>query len=108
MRSVLGADDWLEPLHVQTIAATLALPVLADRVEHLGRAADESLALAPIAAQRLEILWAHAPHLVRKLLVEPEPGMALREVSQLEAEDHVLGRAPRMQVHDIRERAAAP
>ena len=51
--AVAHADDGLEALHVQPVGvAARLLPVLGQRVEHLGRAAGEGLALAPVGAQR--------------------------------------------------------
>ena len=48
---VVAADERLEALHVQAVAVAVRVPVLVDRVEQLGRAGDERLALAPVGAE---------------------------------------------------------
>src|SRR4051812_11268401 len=90
--ALLGlAEDGLEALHVQAVAVAMLLPVVVERVEQLGRAGDEPLALLPVGAQLLEVLGLEAPHLARVLLVQAEAVVALRHLAQLLAEDHVLG-----------------
>ena len=43
------------------------------------------------------------PLLAGELLVQAEAGVALVDVAQLGAEDHVVGGARRVQVHDVGE-----
>src|SRR5439155_21633533 len=52
---VAPADDRLEALHVQAVAIAVAAPVVLHRVEHLGRPADERLAVGPVRAELLEV-----------------------------------------------------
>src|SRR4051794_16994661 len=101
------ADDRLEALHVQVVAVRLALPAVAHGVEHLRRPADERLAVAPVRAQLVEVVRAHAAHLVRVLLVQAKAVVLLRHAPQLLAEDHVVGGARRVQQDDVVERLAA-
>src|SRR3954447_21139118 len=71
---VARADDGLEALRVQARRFTLALPVLAERVEEVAVPAREGLAVAPVRAQAVEVGRRHAALLGRDLLVEAEAG----------------------------------
>src|SRR4051794_32479749 len=51
----VAADDWLEALHMEQVQVSLALPVLADRVEHRPRAGDVGFALMPVRAEGVEL-----------------------------------------------------
>src|SRR3954447_10200556 len=104
--AVALADDGLEALHVQAIAVAGLLPVLAHRVEHVARAREEGLALAPVADEVVEVVGPDAAVLAGELLVQAEARVALGELAQLPAEDDLLARARRVQVHDVVELAA--
>src|SRR5215210_727457 len=67
--ALLGEPDLgLEALHVEAIAIALPLPVVLHRVEHVGGAREEGLALAPVGADLLEVGRRDAP----LLLGQPE------------------------------------
>ena len=51
----LAADHRLEALHVEQLGIAVPLPALAHRVEHLGRAREEGVALAPVGAEPVEV-----------------------------------------------------
>ena len=86
-RAVLAvalADDGLEALHVQPAAIAARLrPMRGQRVEQLGGAADERLALAPVRAQRIQIGRREPAVLAREPLLEPVAVVALVEPPQL-------------------------
>src|SRR4051794_11880435 len=90
--ALLGlAEDRLEALHVQAVAVAVLVPVLVGRVEQLGRARDERLALLPVRTEILEVLGLEVALLARVLLVQAEALVALLHAAQLLAEDDVLG-----------------
>src|SRR5690349_17845996 len=91
--ALLAAPDLgLEALHVQPLAVAVGLPVLVERVEHLARAGDVGLALAPVLAQAVEVLGRQAAVLLRVLLVQREAIVLRGQLTQLVAEDDLLRR----------------
>ena len=57
----VAADDRLEALEVELVAVAVLLPVLLERVEQLGGAGAERLAVLPVRAQLLEVRRLEAP-----------------------------------------------
>src|SRR5690242_5702536 len=102
----VAADHRLEALHVQAVAVGLAVPVLAQRVEHVARPRGERLALAPVRAQLVQVRGLHAADLGRALLVQPEAVVLPGQRAQLGAEDHLVGVAGRVEMHHVAHRIA--
>ena len=100
-------DDGLEALEVQAIAVAVAFPVLGHRVEHLGGAREEGLALAPVGAQVVEPVGPDPAVGAGHLLVQAKARAAARHRAQLLAEDDVAGRAGGVQVDDVAQGVAA-
>jgi hypothetical protein len=92
---------------VQALAVALALPVLGHRVEHLGRAREEGLALAPVRAHVVEAVGPEAAVGAGHLLVQAKARAPARHRAQLLAEDDVPGRARGVHVHHVAQGVAA-
>src|SRR5450755_1155677 len=97
-----AAEIRLEVLDMQPVAVSeLLLPMLADRLQHLGWAGKERLALPPIGTQPVEISRGDPTTLSRQLLMQPKTRVTPRELAQLHPENHVAGGTRRMQMHRI-------
>ena len=92
---------------MQALLEAGGLEVLAKGVEHVSRTGDEGLALPPVRAQLVEVGGAHPARLGGELLVEDELGVALAQITQLIAEDDLLGLPRRVQKHGVVELARA-
>jgi len=86
---------------VQPVAVAVLLPVFGEGIEHVSGAGHERLALAPVLAQLLKVVRAHAAVLRGQLLMQTEALMVLVQLTQVGAEDDVIGVASRVQQHDV-------
>jgi hypothetical protein len=75
--------------------------VLLHDVEHLGRAADERLAVLPVGAQVAEVVGREAALLAGEAQVQRVAVVLGVEAPQLVAEDRVVLGARRVDVHDV-------
>src|SRR5204862_1345250 len=78
----------LKALHVQLLAVSLAIEELVESVEHLVRPGDVGLTLAPIRAEALEVVRAHAAVLAGELLVRRDSLPTVRRSTRPGTEVH--------------------
>src|SRR3954468_12482428 len=102
----VAADDRLEALHVEQVQVSLALPVLADRVEHRPGSGNVGRALAPVGAEGVELGRSDSTSLAGHVQLEVESLVRFVDLPQPFGEDHVIRGPRRMDVDDVADRVA--
>src|SRR6187551_17362 len=103
----LAADHRLEALHVQQLAVAVPLPVTAHRVEHLGRAREEGVALAPVWAERVEFARDNPALPASDPQVEVVAPLRALDLPQSTGEDHLVLLTSGVDVDDVANGAVA-
>ena len=98
---VAAPDDRLEALDVKARRVAVLAPVGEHRVDQLARPRQERLALAPVGAHVVEIGRNDPLRFARQVRDEAVAAVGGVHALQVVAEDHLLGGARAVQVHDV-------